>query len=109
MILLGDFNFSPQLVKRQPADEIIGDIGPALQEERVRAGARDQEIEKDLALRRQQCARPRYTFRQGIEVGRDDVLQEMFRFGAGNSDEGTIGQMDDSHGAQQLAFRKAIT
>ena len=108
LILLGNFGLGAQPVEHQAADEIVCYVGPAFQPERIVAAARDQEIEHDLALRGEQRAGFGLIKAKCIQVERQDILQKMLGIGAGNIDDGAVGEDGCRHGPD-LAFRRAIT
>ena len=56
----------------------------------IKAG--DQEIEEDLALRRQKRAGPKLVCRQCPEIGGDQILQKMLCIRPRDQDKGAIGQ-----------------
>lgn len=77
LIGFGNLDLGAQFVERQPAYEIVRYVGTAFEPECILAGAGDQEIEQDLALRRQQRTGFGFAGSQDVEIGGQDVLQKM--------------------------------
>src|SRR5690606_2550426 len=87
-----------QLVECQAAHEVVGDVGAAFEPEGVGPVPRDQEIEQDLALRRQQRRGFCFPGLKHVEIGGDDVLQEVLRVRAGDGDDRTVVEASCRHG-----------
>ena len=109
MIALLDRHLGAQPVDGQPAHQVVGRVGAAVDEEAVGAVARHQEVEQDLALRREQRARPGFACRNAVEVDGEDVLQEVFGLRPGHGKDGAVGEGNDGHEEPRLAIREAIT
>jgi hypothetical protein len=59
----------------------------------LRRGLEDDEVEQDLALRRQQGAEPRRPGRDPVEVAGDEPVEKTLGVLAGNSYHAPVGQM----------------
>ena len=70
----------------------------------IPAMQRNQEIEQDLALRRQQGTGPDIAFGNRLDVGGDDVLQKVPGVRPGNRNQCAVCEMNCWHGWGALAF-----
>ena len=92
---VGDVDLGAQLVETQPLGELGG---LARRRSRARSRARragqpdDEEIEQDLALRRQQGGVARLVRRKLFDVVGDHALQQRRRVGAGDPDDSAIAE-----------------
>src|SRR5690606_40241389 len=72
----------------------------------IGSGARNQEVEQNLSLRRQQRTRLRLAILQRIQIDGQDVLQEMFGLWAGNGDDGTVLEKGEGHEIGRASCRE---
>ena len=92
---VGDFDLGAQLVEIQPLGELGGLAGVAVEREvggRPGGQADDEEIEQDLALRRQQGGVARLVRRKLLDVVGDHALQQRRSLGAGYPDDPAIAE-----------------
>ncbi|OJT97019.1 MAG: hypothetical protein BGN83_16140 [Rhizobium sp. 63-7] len=92
----GNLDRGAQLVHGEPFQQAVplGGIGF---EQETAGITPDQEIEEDLALRRQQRPRPGFAFRQSLDVGGDQAVKESFRVAAADPDQRTFRQIGMCH------------
>ncbi len=90
-----NLDIGAQPVEAQALDEIVSHAGRQVEQKSLVGLAvlrlrMDQEIEEDLALRRQQPAIGNAGRRQACHIGGDDILQEGRGVAAGNAHDGAI-------------------
>ena len=95
-----DRHFGAQLVEAQPSCEVRHQRARRVEQEAAAALLRrrhDDEIEQDLALRRQQRAEAGLPGTEFLHVGGDQPLEEARRIVAADVDDPSIGQMGGRH------------
>ena len=87
-----DLRLGAQLVERQAPGEAGGVRPGGLDAKAVLSGTRDQEVEQDLALRREQGAGTGFSGCQRGEIGGQDALQQRTGIRSCDFDEASVGQ-----------------
>ena len=93
----------------EAAQQVVADVGAAVEQQRAAGRAGDEKVEQDLALRRQQRGEPRLAFTHARHILRDEIVEEGLCLIARDTDDAAVVERRETCVAHGILLWSACT